>query len=159
MDLIPAEWWFPYLYKILLFAEGGIGDGVHISHVIALLQLLTHLIERCPHRTTQLMEMVIRIGLDACVFAGRMKANQSSNLIETVNAFWLTVCQLQPMLVCQYLQCFYTKFDKELGKGTLAIRKEDVYDVRSWLKAEFIQHSTHCEVCAEQVDKVNQVLS
>ena len=158
MDLIPAEWWFPYLHKILLFAEDGIGDGVHIDQVIALLQLLTHLIIQCPCRTIQLTEMVIRIGFDACVFAGRIRENQSSQLMETVNTFWLMLCQLQPTLVCQYLQCFYIKLDKELEKGTLAIRKEDVFDVRPWLRKEFIQHSMQCKVCTEQIDKVQQIL-
>ena len=152
VDLLPAEWWFPSLHKVLLFAEGGIGDGVRVDQVIALLHLLTHLIVKCPTRTIQLWESVIAIGLDACVYAGRVGEDQSGKVHQEVNAFWLTLCQLQPQSVWKYLGYFYAKLEKEVDHQTLQIRKEDVYDIRSWLREAFLDHAKECNVCADCVE-------
>ena len=101
----PPEFLVPYVHKILLFAEGGLNDGVRVEQAVSLLQFLMVVIEKCPVRASQLIDQEVLYGLDACVYAGRLSETHRKKVVDTVNEYWLLLLELRPTQVSEYVKC------------------------------------------------------
>lgn len=145
--MIPTEILFPYMHKILLFAEGGWNDGVRVEQAVSLLRFLITVIEKCPLRASQLIDQEVIYGFDACVYSGRLSETYREKIVEVVNEYWLLLLQLRPAQVSEYLRCFYNQ-----------IERKDVYDVRPWLSSAFTNHCRTCEVCEKYHNQIEKCL-
>lgn len=145
--MIPSEYIVPYVHKILLFAEGGLNDGVRLEQASSLLQFLMVVIEKCPLRAGQLIDQEVLYGFDACVYAGRLSETHRRNVVDVVNDYWLLLLELRPIQVSEYLKCFYHQ-----------VNRTDIYDVRSWLSSAFANHCSTCEVCGKCQSQVEVCL-
>ena len=85
----PPEFLVPYVHKILLFAEGGLNDGVRVEQAVSLLQFLMVVIEKC-----------------------RLSETHRKKVVDTVNEYWLLLLELRPTQVSEYVKCFYHKMDR-----------------------------------------------
>ena len=139
---------FPYLHKLLGYSEGRLHDGEIQEDAVALLDVVSAMIEACPQRAVQLLESEVVLGWDGCVYASRL-LQQNDTIRHSVLAYWELLLQLRPRLVSQYLACFYQRVKSE---GL------HVMDVRASLLSLFHDHCCECSVCQEEESVVRKCL-
>ena len=140
---------FPYLHKLLAFSEGRLHDGETQEDAVALLDVVSAMIEACPQRAAQLLESEVVLGLDGCVYASRLLRKNDDAIRHSVMEYWELLLQLRPRLVSQYLACFYRRVSSE---GL------QVMDIRGPLLSLFRGHCCECSVCCEEESVVRRCL-
>lgn len=140
---LPSNYIIPEIQAILNLLDNGFSDSTLASHASKNMDLLICLCEKCPHRMRFHLQYLIGCGLDALVYAGKMKEIEAIRGLEkSCVQFWLVLLEMDPVMIQAYLKGFYQRVH--------LYEMDRVYDLRDELAKQFELHAhqEECESCS-----------